>query len=146
MPRAFPARAHQHTQHLTSPALETGNQPAATLDHSGHPNTFLFQFFRGENGKIPIFISASPAPDLRPRMSLNDPFLLVFSLTVAQKTLQLYGRYLSARGAQPGGASCLSVKILKKCWPWSLGLSGPDRRDLTLPETGALITAEKTRD
>ena len=27
---------------------------------------------------------------------------------------------------------------------WSL--SGPDRGDLALPETGALITAEKTRD
>ena len=36
------------------------------------------------------------------------------------KNVAIIWRYLSARGGQPRGASCLSVKILKKCWSWSV--------------------------
>ena len=38
------------------------------------------------------------------------------------------------------------VEILKKCWPGRLTEWARPRGSVALPETGALITAEKTRD
>ena len=80
-------------------------------------------------------------------------FCFSFSLTEAQKNVAIIWEIFERPG-QPAKRHILLVcKIILKmllagrCWLWfgALRLSGPDRWDLALPETGAIITDEKTR-
>ena len=76
-----------------------------------------------------------------------------FSLSAAQKNVAIIWEIFESPGLPRAWRRILLVrKNIKEIqgsvlagWPVE-PLSGPDRGDLALPETGALITAEKTRD